>query len=304
VSAPSHPGAHALFDRSLARVRLERALRTSLPGSGADFLLRRAADELVDRLALVKREFPLAVDLTTPGPHAAAALAADSRIGFVVRAAPAASTLGEGAYSRIVGDEERSPLADASCDLIVSLLALQGVNDLPGALIQVRRALKPDGLFLGCLMGGESLNELRQSLTAAESEILSGASPRVAPFADVRVLGALLQRAGFALPVVDLDRAVARYGDMLALMRDLRAMGATNVLIARSRAPLRRDVLFRAAQIYAERFADGDGRLRATFDMVWLAGWAPHESQQKPLKPGSAKMRLEDALRGRGEGGG
>jgi SAM-dependent methyltransferase len=304
VSAPSHPGAHALFDRSLARVRLERALRTSLPGSGADFLLRRAADELVDRLALVKREFPLAVDLTTPGPHAAAALAADSRIGFVVRAAPAASTLGEGAYSRIVGDEERSPLADASCDLIVSLLALQGVNDLPGALIQVRRALKPDGLFLGCVMGGESLNELRQSLTAAESEILSGASPRVAPFADVRVLGALLQRAGFALPVVDLDRAVARYGDMLALMRDLRAMGATNVLIARSRAPLRRDVLFRAAQIYAERFADGDGRLRATFDMVWLAGWAPHESQQKPLKPGSAKMRLEDALRGRGEGGG
>jgi SAM-dependent methyltransferase len=301
VSAPS--GAHALFDRSLARTRLTRALRGATLESGADFLLRRAAAELADRLSLVKREFPVAIDLATAGPHAAAALAADSRIGFVLRAAPTAAALGEGAYPRIVADEERAPFAEASCDLVVSLLALQGVNDLPGALVQIRRALKPDGLFMGCVIGGESLNELRQSLTAAESEIRSGASPRVAPFADVRALGALLQRAGFALPVVDLDRAVARYDDILALMRDLRAMGATNVLVDRSRAPLRRDVLFRAAQIYAERFADRDGRLRATFDMVWLAGWAPHDSQQKPLKPGSAKMRLEDALRGRSRPG-
>jgi SAM-dependent methyltransferase len=301
VSAPGQPNAHEIFDRSLARTRLERALRAFDPAGGADFLLRRAAGELADRLSLVKRAFGVAIDLGTPGPHAALALAADSRIGFVLRAAPTASAAGEGGYVRIVADEERSPLAEASCDLIVSILALHGVNDLPGALIQIRRALKPDGLFLGCVMGGETLNELRQSLTAAESEILSGASPRVAPFADVRALGALLQRAGFALPVVDLDRAVTRYGDMLALMRDLRAMGATNALVARSRAPLRRDVLFLAAQIYAERFADGDGRLRATFDMVWLAGWAPHESQQKPLKPGSATMRLEDALKGRGD---
>jgi SAM-dependent methyltransferase len=300
VSAPSPPIAHEIFDRSLARRRLERALRAFIPERGVDFLLRRAADELADRLLLVKREFKIAVDLATPGPHAARTLADDSRIGFVLRAAPTASTVGEGAYPRVVVDDERSPLAEASCDLIISILALQGANDLPGALIQIRRALKPDGLFLGCLLGGESLNELRQSLTAAESEILSGAAPRVAPFADVRVLGALLQRAGFALPVVDLDRVVTRYGDMLALMRDLRAMGATNSLIARSRKPLRRDVLFRAAQIYGERFADGDGRLRATFDMVWLAGWAPHESQQKPLKPGSAKMRLADALKGGG----
>jgi SAM-dependent methyltransferase len=301
VSATGQPIAHEIFDRSLARMRLERALRAFMPERGVDFLLRRAADELADRLLLVKREFKIAVDLGTPGPHAARTLAGDSRIGFVLRAAPAASAVGEGAYPRAVADDERSPLADASCDLIISILALQGANDLPGALIQIRRALKPDGLFLGCLLGGESLNELRQSLTAAESEILSGAAPRVAPFADVRVLGALLQRAGFALPVVDLDRVVTRYGDMLALMRDLRAMGATNALIARSRKPLRRDVLFRAAQIYAERFADGDGRLRATFDMVWLAGWAPHESQQKPLKPGSAKMRLADALKSGGE---
>ncbi len=211
---------------------------------------------------------------------------------FVARAAPSLASLGAGAFAGLVADEERSPLADASCDLIVSILALQGVNDLPGALIQIRKALKPDGLFLACVMGGDSLNELRQSLTAAEGEIRSGASPRVAPFADVRALGALLQRAGFALPVVDLDRAVTRYGDMLALMRDLRAMGATNALVARSRAPLRRDVLVRAAEIYGERFADSDGRLRATFDLLWLSGWAPHESQQKPLKPGSATTRL------------
>ena len=282
-------------------MRLERALRAFSPESGADFLLQRAAAELADRLSLVKREFAVAVDLGTPGPQAAEILAGDGRIAWVLRAAPIFAGLGDGKYSRIVSDEERSPLAEASCDLIVSLLALHSVNDLPGALIQIRRALRPDGLFLGCVMGGESLNELRQSLTAAESEILSGASPRVAPFADVRVLGALLQRAGFALPVIDLDRVVTRYSDMLGLMRDLRAMGATNALAARSRTPLRRDVLFRAAEIYAERFADADGRLRATFDLVWLAGWAPHESQQKPLKPGSAKMRLEDALRGQGK---
>jgi len=296
VSGPSV--AHEIFDRALVRARLERALRASPERTGADFLLQRAVEELADRLALVKREFAVAADLATPGPHASHVLAADSRIGFVLRLAPTVSAAGRGAFCCVVADEERSPLAAGGCDLVVSILALQGVNDLPGALIQIRGALKPDGLFLGCLMGGDSLNELRQSLTAAESEILSGAAPRVAPFADVRAVGALLQRAGFALPVVDRDRAVTRYDDMFALMRDLRAMGATNALAARSRAPLRRDVLLRAAECYGERFSDRDGRLRATFDLIWLAGWAPHESQQKPLKPGSAKMRLEDALRG------
>lgn len=290
-----------MFDRPLARRRLARAQRAFAEDGGADFLLRRATDDLVDRLSLVKRQFGVAVDLATPGPHAARALAADPRIGFVLRAAPTACGRREGSYARAVVDEERSPLGDQRCDLVASLLALQGANDLPGALIQIRRALKPDGLFLGCVVGGESLNELRQSLTTAESEIRSGASPRVAPFADVRALGALLQRAGFALPVVDLDRVITRYGDMLALIRDLRAMGASNALAARSRLALRRDVLFRAAEIYAERFADSDGRLRATFDLVWLSGWAPHPDQPKPLKPGSATMRLEDALKGQGK---
>ena len=170
------------------------------------------------------------------------------------------------------------------------------MNDLPGTLIQIRRALKPDGLFLAALIGGDSLTELREAFAEAESEIEGGVSPRVAPFADVRELGALLQRAGFALPVVDSDRLTVRYQSVFALMRDLRRMGATNVLIERRRTPLRRATLQRMAEIYAQRFADPDGRVRATFEIAWLSGWVPHESQQKPLKPGSARARLADAL--------
>ena len=289
-----------IFDASLARARLARAAR--IGATGADFLLRRAAEDFADRLMLIKREFAVAVDVATPGPHAAEALVRDPRVGFAARAAPSEAGLARPADPAFVGDAERLALAPQSCDLVSSLLALQSLNDLPGALIQIRQALKPDGLFLACLLGGDTLTELRQSLTAGEAEILAGAAPRVAPFADLRALGALLQRAGFALPVVDLERVVVRYGDMIALMRDLRAMGATNILVARSRRFLRRDVLARAGQIYAERFADEDGRLRATFDLVWLSGWAPHESQQKPLKPGSAKARLEDAVK-RARGG-
>jgi SAM-dependent methyltransferase len=192
------------------------------------------------------------------------------------------------------------PAGDGRLDLAVSLLALQTVNDLPGALVQIRRALKDDGLLIAAMIGGDTLTELRQSLTIAESEVLGGASPRVAPFVDVRAFGGLAQRAGLALPVVDLDRVVVRYPDLFALLADLRAMGATSALSARSRKPLRREVLARAAAVYAERFADTDGRLRATFDFVWLSGWAPHESQPKPLEPGSATMRLADALKRRG----
>jgi SAM-dependent methyltransferase len=178
----------------------------------------------------------------------------------------------------------------------VSLLALQGVNDLPGALIQIRRALKPDGLLVAALLGGGSLAELRQAFAQAEGELEGGASPRVAPFADLRDLGGLLQRAGFALPVTDSDLFHVRYASPFGLMRDLRRMGLTNALNDRRKTPLRRATLLRAAEIYAERFADPDGRVRATFEIVWLSGWAPHESQQKPLRPGSAKMRLADAL--------
>jgi hypothetical protein len=178
----------------------------------------------------------------------------------------------------------------------VSLLALHAVNDLPGALVQIRRVLAPDGLFLACLLGGATLTELRQAFTEAEAEVEGGASPRVAPFADLRDLGALLQRAGFALPVTDVDTVVVRYADPLRLLRDLRAMGLSNPLAHRRKTPLRRATLLRAMQIYAKRFADPDGRVRATFELVWLSGWAPHESQQKPLRPGSARVRLADAL--------
>jgi SAM-dependent methyltransferase len=200
-----------------------------------------------------------------------------------------------------VSDAEALELEPASVDLAVSALALHFVNDLPGTLAQIRRTLKPDGLFLAALMGGDTLTELRQSFAAAEAEVEGGLSPRVAPFADLRDLGSLLQRAGFALPVTDADRIVVRYADAFALMQDLRRMGATNILNERRRSPSRRATLLRMAQVYAERFADADGRIRATFDVVWLSGWAPHASQQKPLKPGSAKMSLEDAVKKAGE---
>ena len=198
-----------------------------------------------------------------------------------------------------VGDAERLPLAAESADLVVSLLALHHVNDLPGALIQIRRALRPDGLFVAALAGGDTLTELRQSLTVAESEISGGVSPRVAPFADARALGGLMQRAGFALPVVDVDPVVARYPDLFALMRELSAFGAANALMCVAASRSGATVLTRAAEVYAERFADPDGRLRATFETVWLTGWAPHESQPKPLRPGSAAARLADALKPR-----
>ena len=180
---------------------------------------------------------------------------------------------------------------------MVSALALQFVNDLPGTLVQIRRALKPDGLFLAALIGGDSLAELREAFAAAEAEVEGGVSPRVAPFADLRDLGALLQRAGFALPVTDVDRLTVRYDTPFALMHDLRRMGATNALIERRRTPLRRATLARMVEIYADRFADPDGRLRATFEIVWLSGWAPHASQQQPLRARTRpKTRLADAL--------
>ncbi|CAA2143762.1 methyltransferase domain-containing protein [Methylobacterium bullatum] len=279
-----------LFDTALARLRLLRATRAGY----ADFLLARLAEDLDDRLAAVLRPFPEALDLGTPSSAPARHLLRSGRVGAITRVAPLAEA-GDG-LALMVGDPEVLPLAASHFDLAVSLLALQHVNDLPGALAQLRRVLKPDGLFIGCLLGGRTLTELRQAFGQAEVEIEGGISPRVAPFAEVREMGSLLQRAGFALPVTDVDTITVRYADPFALMRDLRAMGLTNVLTERRRTPLRRDTLMRMAAIYAERFADPDGRLRATFEILWLSGWAPHESQQKPLKPGSAKSRLADAL--------
>ena len=226
------------------------------------------------------------------------ALAASGKVGTIVAAdATAGRARGqtEGALA-VAADEEALPFADGSLDLVVSALALQFVNDLPGTLVQIRRALKPDGLFLAALVGGDTLTELRQAFAAAEAEIEDGVSPRVAPFADLRDMGGLLQRAGFALPVTDVDRLTVRYASPLALMHDLRRMGASQCPGGPPPHAARSATLARMMEIYAERFADPDGRIRATFEIVWLSGWAPHASQQQPLRPGSARTRLADAL--------
>jgi SAM-dependent methyltransferase len=286
------PQVHALFDR---RLLAQRRLRACARGP-VTFLLDRVAEDMAERLSAVRRTFDVVVDLGTPTDAVRRALLAAGAIRRVVAAAQSAAAGADEHTCVVVADEERLPFRDASLDLVVSGLALQFVNDLPGTLAQIRRALRPDGLFLAALAGGDTLTELRQAFATAEAEIEGGASPRVAPFADVRTMGALLQRAGFALPVTDVDRVVARYESPLRLMHDLRCMGATNVLAERRRSGLRRQTLRRLVEIYAERFADADGRLRASFDIIWLSGWAPHESQQQPLRPGSARTRLADAL--------
>lgn len=277
-----------IFDRRLLRVRQGRA-RQSTP---ATFLLDRVATDFRERLSAVLRKFDVAVDLGTPSDAVRRVLAANKNIGTVIAAGPA----GDDGGLRVTSDEEALPFAAGSLDLVVSALALQFVNDLPGTLIQIRRALKPDGLLLAALIGGDSLIELRSAFAAAEVEVEGGISPHVAPFADIGELGGLLQRAGFALPVVDSERVAVRYDSVLALMHDLRHMGATNILHERVRTPLKRSTLERVTAIYADRFSDADGRVRATFEIIWLSGWVPHESQQKSLKPGSAAQRLADAL--------
>ena len=299
---PSSAPPPALFDRALLAHRLDRALRAGSRDAGANFLLQRAADELGERLGLVSRVFARAADVGSPGPEAALALGERAGADLTLRLAPTLASAGEGGFLRAVGDFERLPLAPQSLDLVVSLLALHHANDLPGALIQLRGALKPDGLMLAALIGGETLTELRQCLTIAESEVTGGAAPRVAPFADVRALGGLLQRAGFALPVVDSDRSWSATRSDRPDARSARVRGDKCAERAQPQ-PLRREVFARAQAIYAEKFADPDGRLRATFETLWASGWAPHESQPKPLKPGSAAMRLEDALKAAREAG-
>jgi SAM-dependent methyltransferase len=278
--APNSNAAPILFDRPLLRARQKRAMRAP-----ATFLLDRVAEDAAERLQAVLREFNNAADIGTPGDQLRNALA--GRLGRLARID--------------LPDSESEPLAlrAEQLDLAVSALAFQFVNDLPGVLAQIRRALKPDGFLLAAMIGGDTLTELRQSFAAAEAELEGGVSPRVVPFADLRDIGSLLQRAKFALPVTDVDRIVVRYASAFALMADLRRMGATNVLVERRRTPSRRATMLRMAQIYGERFADADGRIRATFDVIWLSGWAPHESQPKPLRPGSATASLEEAVKGK-----
>jgi SAM-dependent methyltransferase len=279
------------FDQQLIGRRRVRAAA----GEPADFLLRDVAEDLADRLTLVQRSFARIADIASPTDALREAVVRRG-LPMPIGVEPVEALARHRVRPVLVAPIDALPFAEERLDLAISALGLQFVDDLPGLFVQVRRALKPDGLFMAALLGGDTLTELRQAFAEAESEMDGGLSPRVAPFADVRDVGALLQRAGFALPVADSDRLTVRYADVFALMRDLRAMGATNPLVARRRVPLRRATLLRMAALYHQRFSDPDGRIRATFQVVTLSGWAPHESQQKPLKPGSAKARLADAL--------
>lgn len=280
---------HTLFAHRQARARAQAT-------AGADFLIRHVSADMAERLAIIERKFEHPVQV-----HGSSACTADM-MEKTGRTAPFSfvshdQVIGAGTRSILLAAPDEIGLSPESADLIVSPLALHMTNDTPGFLIQARRALVGDGLFLAAVPASGTLGELRQSLLEAESELTGGAHARVHPFADVRDYGALLQRAGFALPVADVEDITVRYDNMFALMRDLRSMGMTNVMAGRSRVPARRRLFFRAAEIYSERFADADGRIRATFSIIHLSGWAPHENQQKPLKPGSARTRLADALK-------
>lgn len=282
-----------LFDRRAVRRQRERAA-AALPSH--DFLFREAATRLVERLDDVRRTFPTALDLGSHGAIVADALQGRGGIETLVASDLSLAMTRRAAGLRVVADEELLPFAPASFDLVLSCLSLHWVNDLPGTLVQLRHILKPDGLLLVSFLGGDSLHELRRALLEAEAETAGGASPRVAPFADVREAGALLQRAGFALPVIDSDTITVSYPDALALMRDLRGMGEANALTERRRSFTSRAVLLRAAERYQTLFADAAGRIPATFRLVTLTAWAPHASQPKPLRPGSAAARLAEAL--------
>ncbi|MBA2126028.1 SAM-dependent methyltransferase [Hyphomicrobium methylovorum] len=290
------PGAPQIFDRPLLRQRRDR-IANGEPKPGCEFLLSRVAEDFVERLGIIRRDFPLTVNLGAYDGLLSRELRRLPNLHRIIDVEYSSALAARDVGERVVADEEALPFAPQSLDLVVSGLALHLVNDLPGALVQINRALRPDGLFLAALLGGTTLTELREAWLLAEEEVLGGASPRVAPCADVRDLGALLQRAGFALPVADSDVVDVTYASPFALMQDVKAMAASNMLIERSRRPVTRSLLLRAAEIYAEKFPAPGGRVRATFEIITLTGWVPHESQQKPLAPGSATTRLADVLK-------
>jgi len=291
-----------VFNRHSIRLHRDRAAPEF---RGHDFLFREVALRLADRLDDIKRTFPLAADVGCHGGELARQLKDRGGIETLVQCDLSPKMARRAADRRVHGnmrvfsvaaDEELLPFAAGRFDLIVSSLSLHWTNDLPGALVQIRRALKPDGLFLGAFLGGETLTELRGALAEAEIAEEGGLSPRVSPFADVRDAGALLQRTGFALPVVDCDTLTVSYPDPLGLMADLRRMGESNAVLERRKAFTRRATLLAAAMRYQEKFADEAGRVPATFQVIYMTAWAPDASQPKPLRPGQAKTRLADAL--------
>ncbi len=284
-----------IFDRSQLRRRRERA---AYGWGGQAFLKREIAQRLVERLDDIKRVFPLALDLGCHGDEVGTALSGRSGVQSLIRSDLSFGFASHAAGPALVADEEALPFAPGCFDLVLSAMALHWVNDLPGALIQIGRILKPDGLFLGAMLGGGTLWQLRQALAVAESEIEGGLSARVSPFADLRDAAGLLQRAGFAMPVADGETIDVEYESALALMRDLRAMGESNAIAERRRGLTRRTTLLRAAEIYGQRFAQPSGRVMASFEVLFLHGWTADATQPKPLRPGAAKNRLADALGG------
>lgn len=281
------------FDRDLLAQRRKLSLIRKV--KGADFLLKIATEELQDRLAAVNKKFDKALDLTGHTDHVSRMLKKSGKVNEIVRADPQVPDVSAGTPS-LVYNEECLPFAPASFDLIISALTMHWSNDLPGSLVQIRRSLKPDGLFLGILPGTDTLMELRQAFLLAESELSGGSSPRIDPFPDTLALGRLLQRAGFTLTVVDKDNFIVRYSDSFQLMNELKSMGVTSVLKDRSRKPATKTLLNKVAEIYQQRFSDKDGRIRATIQQISLSGWAPHSSQQQPLAPGSAEISLAKIL--------
>ena len=285
-----------VFDRRLVRRHRDRAAATL---DAHDFLFREVAERLADRLDDVTRKFPLALDLGCRGGEIAGALRGRGGIHTLVQcdlSTAMARRAAANGHATLAADEELLPFAPESFDLVISNLSLHWVNDLPGCLLQVRQCLRPDGLFLAAMLGGDTLHELRQALIEAELAAAGGASPRVSPFADLRDAGGLLQRAGFALPVIDGDRVTVSYPDILKLMHDLRGMGEGNAVRERARRSLHPALAARADEIYRRRFGDSDGRLAATFQIIYLTAWAPATGQQRALTPGSARTRLAEAL--------
>jgi NADH dehydrogenase [ubiquinone] 1 alpha subcomplex assembly factor 5 len=293
MTTPSHTLPPQIFDRSVLD---DRRARVAGKAPDHDFLLARIGEDFAERLAAVRRSFPVMADIGAHHGVIGRALRSTAGLEQLISLENTPELLSQCDGNRVQGHPEALPLAPESLDLAVSALSLHLTNDLPGALVQIRRALKPDGLLMASLLGGATLQELREAWLVAESEISGGVSPRVAPFADVRDLGGLLQRAGFALPVADSETLTVTYATPLALMQEIKAMGASNMLHERSRRPVSRRLLMRAADVYVERFGLPNGRVPAAFEIITLTAWVPHESQQKPLRPGSATTRLADAL--------
>ena len=284
-----------LFDRQLLARRRNRAAPKL---ADYNFLVRRAFEDMCDRVDSITRDFDRAAILGG-GPGLADELrahAAAAKIGWLTQSDLAADVAARLDRPALCLDEEALPIAEESLDLVLAPWGLHWTNDLPGVLVQINHALKPDGFFAASLLGGSTLTELRQCLMTAESELTGGVAARVSPYAGTFDMAALLQRAGFAMPVADIDRVTVRYDNAFALMADLRGMGETSVLADRPQKPASRALFTRTAQLYAEKFADPDGRIRASFEIIHAAGWAPHPDQPKPKRPGSATHRLADAL--------